>query len=91
MATHSSTLAWRIPWTEKPGGLQSISSVQFSHSIVSDSLRPHESQHTRPSCPSPSPGVHSNEYTTVILFLVKWIFPPTLICLSNGTLMGNLV
>ena len=32
---------------------------QFSHSVVSDSLRPHESQHTRPPCPSPTPGVHS--------------------------------
>ena len=37
-----------------------LSSVQFSHSVVSDSLRPHESQHARPSCPSPTPGVHSN-------------------------------
>ena len=35
-----------------------ISSVQFSHSVVSDSLRPHESQHARPPCPSPTPGVH---------------------------------
>ena len=35
---------------------QSVS--QFSHSVVSDSLRPHESQHTRPPCPSPTPGVH---------------------------------
>ena len=35
-------------------------SVQFSHSVVSDSLRPHESQHTRPPCPSPTPGVHSD-------------------------------
>ena len=35
-------------------------SVQFSHSVVSDSLRPHESQHARPPCPSPSPGVHSD-------------------------------
>ena len=34
------------------------SSVQFSHSVVSDSLRPHESQHDRPPCPSPTPGVH---------------------------------
>ena len=33
-------------------------SVQFSRSVVSDSLRPHESQHTRPPCPSPTPGVH---------------------------------
>ena len=38
--------------------LNSISSVQFSRSVVSDSLRPHESQHARPPCPSPTPGVH---------------------------------
>ena len=37
-----------------------ISSVQFSRSVVSDSLRPHELQHTRPPCPSPTPGVHSD-------------------------------
>ena len=37
-----------------------FSSVQFSHSVVSDSLRPHESQHARPPCPSTSPGVHSD-------------------------------
>ena len=37
-----------------------ISSVQFSRSVVSDSLRPHESQHARPPCPSPTPGVHPN-------------------------------
>ena len=35
-----------------------FSSVQFSHSVVSVSLQPHESQHARPPCPSPSPGVH---------------------------------
>ena len=35
-------------------------SVQFSRSVVSDSLRPHELQHARPPCPSPTPGVHSN-------------------------------
>ena len=35
-------------------------SVQFSCSVVSDSLRPHELQHTRPPCPSPTPGVHPN-------------------------------
>ena len=37
-----------------------FSSVQFTHSVVSDSLRPHESQHARPPCPTPTPGVHSN-------------------------------
>ena len=125
MAPHSSTFAWKIPWTEEPGRLQSMgsleldtterlhfhfsiscigegngnpfqcsclenprdgeawwaaiygvaqsrtrlkqlssssssSSVQFSHSVMSDSLQPHESQHTRPPCPSPTPGVHSD-------------------------------
>jgi len=34
--------------------------VQFSHSVVSDSLWPHELQHTKPPCPSPSPGVYPN-------------------------------
>ena len=38
----------------------SFSSVQFSRSVVSDSLRPHELQHARPPCPSPTPGVHSH-------------------------------
>ena len=41
-----------------------ISSVQFSRSVVSDSLRPHESQHARPPCPSPTPGVHSDSRTS---------------------------
>ena len=38
----------------------SVCSVQFSHSVMSDSLRPHGSQHARPPCPSPAPGVHSD-------------------------------
>ena len=37
-----------------------LSSVQSSHSVVSDSLWPHESQHDRPPCPSPTPEVHSD-------------------------------
>ena len=40
--------------------IQHSSSVQFSCSVVSDSLRPHEQQHARPPCPSPTPGVYSN-------------------------------
>ena len=106
MATHSSILAWKISWPEKPGGLQSIrsqriahdwahtclqawsqklwtsfhckvacmssslesgwlyiylfGSVQFSHSVVSDSLQPHGMQHSRPPYPSPTPGVYPN-------------------------------
>ena len=39
-----------------------ISSVQFHRSVVSDSLRPHEPQHTRPPCPSLTPGVHPNPW-----------------------------
>ena len=105
MAPHSSTLAWKIPWTEGPGRLQSMESQsrtqlsdfaftfhfqrtgvgvggrealegrdicihtadspcctaetnatdQISRSVMSDSLRPHEQQHARPPCPSPTP------------------------------------
>jgi len=38
----------------------SIQLVQFSRSVISDSLQPYEWQHTRPPCPSPTPGVHPN-------------------------------
>ena len=38
----------------------SVHSVQFSRSVVSDSLWPHELQHARPPCPSPAPRVHPN-------------------------------
>ena len=38
--------------------VQVISSVQFSSSVMSDSLWPHELQHARPPCPSPTPGIH---------------------------------
>ena len=37
-----------------------VSSVQFSYSVLSDSLQPHESQHARPPCPSPTPGINSD-------------------------------
>ena len=37
-----------------------LDTVQFSCSVISDSLRPHESQHGRPPCPSPAPGIHSD-------------------------------
>ena len=42
-----------------PNGIQ-FSSVQFSRSVTSDSLRPHEPQHARPPCPSPTPGAYPN-------------------------------
>ena len=39
-----------------------FSSVQFSRLVVSDASRPHELQHARPPCPSPTPGVHSDSH-----------------------------
>ena len=53
-----------------PGFSKSIGSVQFSHSVVSDSLRPHEPQHARPPCPSPTPRVHPNS-----CLLSQWCHP----------------
>ena len=49
-----------------------VDSVQFSCSIVFDSLWPHESQHARPPCPSPTPGVHSNSFPS------SWWCHPTI-------------
>ena len=45
-------------------------SVQFSHSFISNSLQPHELQHARPPCPSPTPGVHSDSCP-----LSQWCHP----------------
>ena len=49
-----------MDWVNVAQFLFQFSSIQFSRSVVSDSLRPHESQHARPPCPSPTPGVHSD-------------------------------
>ena len=49
-----------------------FSSVQFNRSVVSDSLRPHGLQHTRPPCPSPTPGVYSSSW------LLSWWCHPTI-------------
>ena len=56
------TLAWELASLTSLGWahLFLFSSVQFSHSVVSDSFRPHGLQHARPPCPSPTPGVYSN-------------------------------
>ena len=45
--------------------------VQFSRSVMSDSLPPHESQHARPPCPSPSPGVHSDSRPVELFQILK--------------------
>ena len=50
--------------------LHSFRSVQFNRSVMSNSLWPHESQHTRPPCPSPTPGVYPNSCP-----LTQWCHP----------------
>ena len=50
----------REAWRAATHSLMEVNSVQFSRSVVSDSLQPRESQHARPPCPSPTPGVYSN-------------------------------
>ena len=69
-----------------------FSSVQFSCSVASDFLWPHESQHTRPPCPSPTPGVHSNSCP-----LSRWCHPtisssvvPFSACLQSFPASGSL-
>ena len=64
---HSCWQCRRVPFCSYPLG---IYSVQFSHSIVSDSLWPHGLQHARPPCPSPTPGVYSNSSP-----LSRWYHP----------------
>ena len=51
----SKTTEWSVCFQGEP-----FSSVQFSHSVVSDSSRPHESQHARPHCPSSTPRIHTD-------------------------------
>ena len=71
----TSSQVWSAKWTEaqfhtlESNSVQ-FSSVQFSHSVVSNSLRPHEPQHARPPCPSPTPGVYPNSCS-----LNRWCHP----------------
>ena len=51
-----------LNWRKLGKATRPLSSVRFSRSVVSNSLWPHESQHARPPCPSPTPGVHSNSF-----------------------------
>ena len=52
----------RVRCMERVTWKLTFSSVQFSHSVVLDSLQPHELQHARPPCPSPTPEPHSNSH-----------------------------
>ena len=114
MATHSSILAWRIPWMKETDRLESIvlqiirhnrndlarmhthggsignycrQNLQFSHWVVSDSLWRHESQHARPSCPSPTPGVYSNSFILCHPFLLLPPIPPRIRVFSNESII----
>ena len=63
----------QVPLFAKACDLLSLSlsiQFQFSHSVVSNSLRPHESQHARPPCPPPTPGVHSDSWPSS-----RWCHP----------------
>ena len=53
---YSGLISFRIGWFDLLA--VQFSSVQISRSVMSDSLQPHELQHARPPCPSPTPGVH---------------------------------
>ena len=62
----------RIEVEDRIKVVNQFSSVQFSHSVVSDSLWPHGPQHTRFPCPSPTPGAYSNSCP-----LSQWCHPTT--------------
>ena len=61
---------WTLGWIWNWIPTEDKSSVQFSRSVMFDSLRPHESQHARPPCPSPTPGVHTDSRP-----LSQWCHP----------------
>ena len=50
MATHSSILAWRMPWTEGPGGLQPVESQRVGHNRVANTLQIHQNKWVKDTC-----------------------------------------
>ena len=79
-----------LHWGEIRGALLS---VQYCCSVASDSLRPHDLQHARPPCPSPSPGVHPNSCIKLVMssshlilchpLLLLPLIPPSIRVFSN--------
>ena len=63
---------WRMKLVSACNGVRTLSLVQFSHSVVSNSLRLHGLQHARLPCPSPTPGACSNSCP-----LSRWCHPTT--------------
>ena len=60
-AIHSSILAWEIPWTEEPGGLQSIRSKRVGHDLTTKS-QPHTYLHLQPHAVGHQPSIHSSTH-----------------------------
>ena len=83
MATHSSTLAWKIPWMEEPGRLQSMGSLRVGHDLETaaaaaakllqscPTLRLHRWQPTRLCCPWESPGKNTGVGCHILLHCMK--------------------
>ena len=66
--------SWKLFWGVRISSISlRFSSVQFTHSVVSDFLRPHELQHTRTPCPSTTPRVYPNSCP-----LSRWCYPTIL-------------
>ena len=63
---------WKENMVDRLGYISIRCSVQFTHSVMFNSLQPHELEHTRPPCPSPTPGVHPNPYP-----LSRWAIQPS--------------
>ena len=89
MATHSSILAWRIPWTEEPGGLHSIGSQRVRHDWATNThecmhAHTHTHTHTHRSWDLPPSTVGNQRlrrmwfWALKTLWLVKWILSPVL-------------
>ena len=79
-------------------GVSYISSVQFSHSVMSDSLQPHELQHARPPCPSQTHGVYSKScpstrwcHPAIASSVVPFSFCPQSLPASGSFPMSQLV
>ena len=74
-----------------------FSSVQFNHSVMSDTLWPHELQHARPPCPSPTPRVYANScpssqwcHATISSFVIPFSFCPQSFPASGSFQMSQL-
>ena len=78
-------IVWVMNRVNKNKLCERFSSVQFSHSVVSNSLRPHEPQHARLLCPSPTPGVYPNPCP-----LSQWCHQPSHLLSSPSSPTFNL-